>query len=132
MDGTRILTSHVWHQGVLVHADRQDLSLPVYTNDTVRLLVLCRGEDCLARNSVHVDTLTGFDIVKVDETKLGDKVDDAVFARHLHGDGEIVGGLGREEDVDGFLGERLVWRLVSDLDNVELVVSPARQLHIGR
>ena len=41
----------------------------------------------------------------MDDTVLGDEVDDAVLLRDLHGDREVVRGLGGEEDVDGLLGE---------------------------
>ena len=61
-------------------------------------------EHGFARDSVHVETSSSFEVVKVNETVLGDEVDDAGSSRDLHGDREIVGGFGREEDVDCFLG----------------------------
>ncbi len=59
----------------------------------------------------------------MDEAKLGDEVDDAVLLRNLHRDGEVVGRLGREENVDGLLREGGVGRLVADLNDMELGTS---------
>lgn len=59
----------------------------------------------------------------MDETKLGDEVDDSVLLRYLHGDGEIVERFGREKDVDCFLLEGWVGRLMTDLDDVKLDMS---------
>jgi len=89
---------------LLIDRDAQDLSLSVDTDDTASRLVFASDEHGFARDSVHVETSSRFEVVKVDETVLGDEVDDAVTSRDLHGDGEIVGGFGREEDVDCFLG----------------------------
>jgi hypothetical protein len=114
------LTLDVWHNSLLVHAHTQHLTLPVDSQNTMALLKLGRGKDCLARNAVHVDARARLDVVQVDETKLGDEVDDAVFLGHLHRDGEIVGGFGREKDVDSLLLERGVGLLVTDLDYVKL------------
>ena len=56
----------------------------------------------------------------MDKTVLGDEVDDTVLLRDLHGDGEVVGCLCGEEDVDGLLGEHRVRRVVVDFDDVKL------------
>ena len=62
----------------------------------------------------------GLEIVQVDETVLGREVDDTVLLGDLHGDGEVIGCLGREVHVDGLLRERRVGSLVVDLDYVKL------------
>jgi hypothetical protein len=82
--------------------------------------VLRRRKDSFARDSVHIDADARLEVVEVDETVLGDEVDDAVLLRDLHRDGEIVGSLGREEDIDSFLGEGRVWEGVVDFNDVEL------------
>lgn len=64
----------------------------------------------------------------MDKSEFGDEVDDAVALRDLHGDWEVVGRFGREEDVDGLFLEWGVWRLVSDLHDVELSRSANRCL----
>lgn len=61
----------------------------------------------------------------MDESKLGNEIDDTVFAGDLHGDGEIVEGFRGEEYVDGLFGKRLVGWLMADLDNVELPLATA-------
>lgn len=115
------LTLDVRHDGVLVNADRQHLSLPVDSNDTVRSLKFGSSENRLSRDSVHVYTLSRLDLIQVDETEFCDEVDDTVFGGDLHSDREIVCRFGREEYIDGFLLEGWVGSLVTNLDYVELV-----------
>lgn len=112
----------VGDDGVVVDGDGEDLALAVDSDDTARRLVRARHEHGLAGDAVHVDARSRLEVVEVDEAVLGDEVDDAVALRDLHRDGEVVGGLGREEDVDGLLGVDGVRRLVVDLDDVELSV----------
>lgn len=59
-----------------VHA--QNLALLVNTDETLRCLVFSRNEDGFARDSIHVDAGTGFEVVQMDETIFGDEIDDAV------------------------------------------------------
>lgn len=101
-----------------VDADAEDLTLLVDTNDTIRGFVFSRYEDCLARNSVHVNADTALEIVEVNETVLGDQIDDSVFLRDLHRYREVVVGFWREVYVDSLLGERRVWVGVVNLDDV--------------
>lgn len=54
----------------------------------------------------------------MDETVLGDEINDAVLLRNLEGNREIVGGFWREENIDGLLGKYGVRLRVVDLDNV--------------
>lgn len=82
--------------------------------------MLGRSKDSLARDSVHVDADARLQVVEMNETVLGDEVDDAVLLRDLHRDREIVGSLRREENVDGLLRERRVWQGMIDLDDMEL------------
>lgn len=56
----------------------------------------------------------------MDEAILCDEVDDTIFLGDLHGDREVVDGLGREEDIHGLLGEDWVCLGVVDLDDVQL------------
>lgn len=116
----RGLTLNVGDKSLLVNADAENLALAVDTDDTVHLLVGGSGEDGVARDTVHVDALAGLDLVQVNEAELGDEVDDTVLLRDLHSDGEVVGRLWGEEDVDGLLRERRVGGLVADLDNMKL------------
>jgi hypothetical protein len=120
MDG---LTLDIWHDGVLVHANAQNLTLSVHSDNTVVLLVLGRGEDGLSRDSVHVDALTRLEVVEMNEAEFCNEVDDTVLWRDLHSHGKVVGGFGREEHVDGLFLERSVGCLMANLDNVELRVS---------
>ena len=108
------------NDGPLVDANAEDLTPLVNADDSRRSLVLSGDEDGLARNTVHVQADTGLEVVQVDEPVLGDEVDDAVLLRDLHGDREIVRGLGREEDVDGLLGEHWVRGVVVKFDDVKL------------
>lgn len=117
------LTSNIVDNSIVIHGDTQDLSLPVDSNDTILDLVLCCGEDCLSGDTIHVDTLSRLEVVEVNESKLGDEVNDTMALRDLHGNGEVVGGLGREEDFDCLFLERWIWRLVTYLYNVKLIQS---------
>lgn len=105
---------------VVVDADAEDLSLPVDTEDSIAGVVFASHEDSLAGDTVHVDAGTGLEVIEMDETVLRREVNDAVSLGDLHGDGEIIGRLGREVNVDGFLRERRVGRLVVNLHNVKL------------
>ena len=54
----------------------------------------------------------------MDEAVLRDEVDDAVLLQDLHSDWEVVGRLGREEHVDGFLREGRVRSLMVNFDDM--------------
>jgi hypothetical protein len=56
----------------------------------------------------------------VNEPIFRDEVNDTVLLGNLHGDREVVGGLGREVDVDSFLDKGRVWRRMIDLNDMEL------------
>ena len=114
------LTLDIWHDGILVHTNTQYLTFPVHHDYPIRCLILRSSKDSLARYPVHIDTRASLDLVQVDESEFRDKVDDAVLLRDLHGDGEIVCRLGREEDVDLLLLEGWVRSLVTDLHDMEL------------
>ena len=85
-------------------------------------------EDGLARDAVHIDACTRLEVVEMDEAVLGDKVDDTVLFRHLHGDGEVIRCLRREVDINVLLRKRRIRRLVIDLDNVQLTQRACIQL----
>lgn len=74
----------------------------------------------LAGDSVHVDAGTSLEIIEMDEAVFRDEVDDPVFFRDLHSDGEIVLSLRWKEDIYGLFGEGSVRRGVVDFDNVKL------------
>ena len=79
------------------------------------------GENRLARNTVHVDTRAGFDIVQVNKAELGDEVDDPMLLGDLHGYREVVGRFRREENVDSLLLEGGIGGLVANLNDMELL-----------
>ncbi|KAI3480029.1 hypothetical protein L1887_57805 [Cichorium endivia] len=110
----------VGDDGVFVNRDGEDLTLAVDADDAAGGFVLCGDKDGVAGDAVHVDAGAGLEVVEVDEAVLCDEVDDAVALADLHCDGEVVGGLWREEDVDGLLCEGGLAVLVVDLDDVEL------------
>lgn len=56
----------------------------------------------------------------MDEAVFRDKVNDTVFLRDLHGDGEVIGRLWWEVNIDVLLGEWRVRRLMVDLNDVQL------------
>lgn len=70
---------NVRNNGLFVDVDAEHLSLLVDTDDTVGRLVLGSDEDGFARDAVHVNAGSGFQVVQVDEAVLGDHVDDIVF-----------------------------------------------------
>ncbi len=111
---------NVRNDGVLIDRDGKDLTLAVDTNDTAGRLVLCSDKDGVARDAVHVDASAALEIVEVNEAVLCDEVDNTVTLADLHGNGEVVGGLGWEEDIDGLFGESGLAILVVDLYNVKL------------
>lgn len=111
---------NVGNHDLFIDRDAQNLTLAVDSDDTARRLVFAGDKHCLARDAVHVEACARLEVVKVDETVFRDEVDDTVALRDLHRDGEIVRGLGREEDVDRFLRVHRVGGSVIDLDDVEL------------
>lgn len=113
-------THDIRHNVGLVQADAENLSLLVDSNDTASQFVLCRSKDGVSRDTVHVKTLSSLQVVQMDETILGDEVDDSVAFRNLHRDREIVDGLGREENIGCLLLEDRVRCVVIDLDDVKL------------
>ena len=106
-----------------VNGDKEDLTLAVDTHKTRGVVVSASSEDGLAGNSVHEDESSGLKVVKVNKAVLGNHEDDTILLRDLESDGEIVGGLGREEDVDSLLLEDWVRFGVVDLNNVNLGTS---------
>jgi hypothetical protein len=56
----------------------------------------------------------------MNESIFGDEENNVVFLGHLHCNGEIIDGLGREEDVDGLLLENWSSFLVVHFHNMEL------------
>ncbi|PNY29194.1 Uncharacterized protein TCAP_00893 [Tolypocladium capitatum] len=110
----------VGDDGRVVDGDKEHLTLAVDTHKARRVAVGAAGEDGLARDSVHEDEGAGLEVVQVNEAVLGDHEDDAVLLRDLQSHGEVVGRLGREEDVDGLFRESRVRLGMVDLDDVEL------------
>ena len=106
--------------GILVNVHAKNLTLLVYTDDTMRSLVFSRDEDCLAGDSVHVDTGARFEIIEMNEAVFRDEVDNSVLFRDLHRDREIVRRLWREVNVNLLFCEHGVWGLMVDLYDVKL------------
>jgi len=111
---------NVGNDGLFVDVNTEDLALPVHTNDAICRFVLCGHEDSFAGDTVHVHTSTRLKVVEVDETKLRHQIYDTVFLGHLHSDREVIGGLGREIDVNGLFNERRIRSSVVNLNYVEL------------
>ena len=59
------------------------LSFPVDADDPGRSLVWSRDEDCVATDTVHVDTRTRLDVVQMNVAILCDDVDHVVFVTNL-------------------------------------------------
>ena len=71
-------------------------------------------KDGLARDTIHVDTGTRFEVVEMDETVFRHKIDDTMPLGNLLGDWEIVCGFRWEVYIDGLLDE---WRIRSGMVN---------------
>ena len=108
------------NDGILIDVNAQNLTLLVNTDDTMRSLMFCSNEDGLSGNSVHVNACTRFKVIEVNESVFRDQVNDSVLFRDLHRDGEIVGRLWREVDVDLLFSEGGIRGLMVDLYNVKL------------
>ena len=108
------------NDGILIDVNAQNLSLLVNADDAMRSLVFCSNEDGLPRNSVHIDASTRFEVIEVNKAVFRDQIDDSVLFRDLHRDGEIVGRLWREVDVDLLFDEGGIWGLMVDLYNMKL------------
>lgn len=108
--------------------DTKDLTFTIDANDSTRGFVICSDEDCLAGNAVHVNANACFEIVKVNESVFCDEEDDAVTSGNLHCDGEIIGCLGREEDIDGFLLEGRIVGIMINFDDMQLTKSATSQM----
>jgi hypothetical protein len=82
--------------------------------------MLCSHEDGLARDTVHVDASTGFEVVEVNEAMFCREIDDTVLFRNLRNNWEVICSPRWEVNINGLLGE---WRIGSgmiDFDNVQL------------
>ncbi|KAH3688211.1 hypothetical protein WICPIJ_000797 [Wickerhamomyces pijperi] len=80
-----------------------------------------RGDEDLRHgDSVDEQVGTGFQVVKVDETILGQKVNNTVLLRNLDADWEIRAGIRWEEDIHVLLLERWVVGIVVDFNDVQL------------
>ena len=74
---------YVGDDGLLVHGDREDLASPVDSDDAIAGVVGSSHEDCVRTDSVLVDEDPGLDVVEVNVSVLGDKIDNAVLLRDL-------------------------------------------------
>lgn len=117
----------VRNDGLFVDIDAENLTFLVDTNDTVCRLVLGRDEDGFTRDTIHVDTCTGFQVVEMDEAKLCHEVDDSMLFRNLHGHGEIAGCFWREINIDILLGEWWVRSLVVDFNDMKLYTTMSEE-----
>ena len=70
---------NVRNDGLFVDIDTKNLAFLIYTDDTVGRVVVCGDKNSLPRNTVHVDTGTGFEVIEVDEAIFSDKVNDAML-----------------------------------------------------
>lgn len=82
--------------------------LSTLTDDASGVLMGGGDKNRLAGDAVHINTCSALYVVHVDVAVFGDQIYDVVLGRHLHGDGEVVLRLGREEHVYCLLGEGLV------------------------
>jgi hypothetical protein len=103
---------------LFVHTNAKYLTLSVDAQNPVCLFVLGRHKDRLARDTVHVDACTRFEIIQVNEAVLRRKVDNSVLLGHLHGDREIIRSFRWEVYIDGSLREWRVGGLMVDLHNM--------------
>ena len=111
---------NVGNDGIVVDGDGEDLSFSIDTDNTVRRFVLAGDKHRFSTDSIHIDACAGFEVVEMDKSVLGDEIDDAISFGDLHRDGEIVGRLRGEKDIDGFLGVDGETFLMINLDDVEL------------
>lgn len=109
---------NVWHQSLFVHTNAEYLTLAIDAKNPVCRFMLSRHKDRLARDTVHVNACTGFEIIKVNEAVLRRKVDNSVLLGHLHGYGEVVRSFRWEVYIDGSLREWRVGSLMVDLHNM--------------
>lgn len=126
LDGQSGITERIEDVGddvLFRDTNTEDLTFAIDANDTTGRFVICSDKDCLAGNAVHVNANASFEIVEMNESVFSDEEDDAVTSRNLHCDGKIIGCLGREEDIDGFLLEGRVIRIMINLDDMQLSVS---------
>jgi hypothetical protein len=101
----------------------EHLTLSIDANDTACSLVICSDKDRFARDAVHVDANAGFEVVEMDEAVLCNKEDDAVAFRDLHCYREIIDCLRWKENIDGFLLEHWICRIMIDLNDMQLQIS---------
>jgi hypothetical protein len=101
---------------LFINIDTENLSLLVDTNNTIRGFMFRGDEHRLARNPIHVNTSTGFEVVEVNEPIFRNEIDYSMLLRHLHSNWEIVGSLGREIDIDSFLDKGRIGRGVVYFD----------------
>lgn len=63
---------------LLSDSDAEDLTLAIDTDDSTGGFVICSDKDGLARNAVHVDADSRFQVVEMNESVFRDEEDDAV------------------------------------------------------
>ena len=108
---------------VLGNLHSKNLAQFIDGDDTSTVLVRSSGEHRLGGDSVHKQVGTRLDIIQVDETVLGQDVDDTILVGGLQADREVVGSIGREENVDDFLGEWRVAVNMVDLNHVQTTLA---------
>ena len=102
------------------NANAENLTLSIDTDDAACCLVIGGDEDGLSRDTVHVYADARFEVVEVNKAVFGDEEDDAVPSRNLHCNGEVIGGFGREENINGLLLKGRIGWIMINLDNMQL------------
>jgi hypothetical protein len=112
------LLRHERHHRGLVDGRQQHLAAAVDGQDAARRVGRGRQKDGVGRDAVAVHGRRRLEVVHEQQAELGDDVHEAEARRHLQADGEVVGKLGREEELGGAL-DGAAGR-AAELDHVQL------------
>ncbi|KAH3665298.1 hypothetical protein OGATHE_004114 [Ogataea polymorpha] len=102
------------------HFDSKNGTASIDSDYSGAFIKLGGCENRVRRNPIQEDLFAGFQIVQMDETELGQHIDNAVLIGHMNGHWEVICNLCREKDIGRFLGEHWGTFLVVDLQNMEI------------
>ena len=108
------------HHGLLVDVHQQHLPSPVHRVHAADAGRARRDEHRVVGNLVAVNRRRRLDVVHEQQPHLRDHVQHAVLRRGVHGDGEVVREVGREEQLRLALRERRLAGRRAQLDDVQL------------
>lgn len=100
------------------------LSFSVDANNSASRFIRCSDKNGIGTDTIHVDAGAGLNVIEMNVAILGNKINNVVLGRHLHGYGKVALSFGGKEDINLFLCVGLISSCRrADFDDMQLATS---------